>query len=230
MSNIVNLPPTGRENLQKIMQRAVWMIDFTNRHSTQNYDPLVLALRQSSLTPAGPALVLAEAVWDLETHLRHPKNTHLATQEEQSYAHLMTHADIEKAQHYPVWYAMEAFLKLRKPLVQEDTLPLYSHTERNEAVAKAFFQLDYVATHLRHDYANHIICCLLALDPIQVEHGICLLADAIWQLEKARKNPTEWRQSYFQAQTNLWHHYHRHPWLQETPMKQAMNTFSMQCL
>jgi hypothetical protein len=217
------------ERQQQMMKAARWMVDFQNHYGQNNDNRIVFHLKKSSALAAGPALRLANAVWDLEYRLRFPKRKKLIVQEEDSFAHLRSaHKDVEKAKRYHVWQAIELFVDIRMQAIPEQPLAVLQPPRfeaRDDTLKKALFCLDYWASPSNAaPYVRQTLVDFVTLPPHMAPHMLAV-AKAMWELESWRSNSRESERfkRFLKAYNQMLNHIYKNQWLWETKVGDAAN-------
>lgn len=229
-------PSQPSEKQQKQMQRARWMVAFCHNYGLPCW-PIVRHLENSSMVASGPALRLAQAVWNLHALQRFPHSKPLQIAERQSAGHLhAAHNPRDKAQ-YHVWQGILAFQQLRRQHVPttEEEPPLLKQdlSEADWRLPDSFFRLQKRWEETGKPYLEHLICQALTINSTspQVAEAFRLFSETVWRLEKWRSlgcPPCSLeRQHYLQAQKAWLRYAHSHPWLLEEaffgPLQQTLD-------
>lgn len=151
-----------------LMKGARWLVEFRQRHSSQNYADILFHLRKSQNRAGGPALRLAQAVWNYDYRVLFPNDGPLKVAEENSFAHLMLrHRSMAKSRNYHVWKAIEMFAAQRKARFGEALLAVVTEpplAERNP-VQHAFYHLVKAMHGMPGRKPNHLVHLLATTNP-----------------------------------------------------------------
>lgn len=118
------VPTTKTVSHPQYMLVARWMVNYCNRNASGRYDTIATHLRRSQVKAGGPALRLAQAVWDFHYRTLYPEDPKRIVEEQNSFAHLRDHHMVNLKKQYHVWQAMHDFAKLREYHYEDSVLNL----------------------------------------------------------------------------------------------------------
>ncbi len=105
------------------MNIARWMVNYINRFASGNYDEIATLLHRSQSRAGGPALRLAQALWNFHYRVMYPQDHKWEIEEENTFAHLANRHMKESKSHYRVFRAMEIFKDMRLRTFPDFLLP-----------------------------------------------------------------------------------------------------------
>lgn len=174
-----------------LMKGARWLVEFRQQHSRQNYADILFHLRKSQERAGGPALRLAQAVWNYDYRVLFPKDMPLRVVEENSFAHLMQqHRSIAKSHRYHVWDAIEVFAAQRKATFGEAILPVVEEPPLGEEnpLQHAFYRLMQDASRLRGSSISRVVHLLATTNP-----SAPVIAEILVKAIQAAASYARWR-------------------------------------
>jgi hypothetical protein len=201
-------------------------MSFACRYWPNGYGLVKFHVDASKTKASGPALRLADCVWDTELAYRHPKSRRLRLVEENGTAHLLAeHRSLSKARRYHIWHGIEEWLPIRQRLI--GSLPLMALemdplAERKRDYEEALFRLDDRQVKSGKAYLKDVITECLKLAPTDANiEALALFSQVIWWLEYWRKQGCHahdpLKKHFLEAQTALKSFEYRHQWLTDTP-------------
>lgn len=214
-------PPSDMALRRQYMEQARFMTLFWSYRSAHDYHAITSRIFNSQDIAGGPALRLANAIWDFEYALKFPRSKVFRLREEASFSRLVEeHRNTPAARRYHVWNAMEMFIPMREqalgtaPLsvLQKEDLCLL---ERQDLV-RAFWLLHEVQDK---EYVAQVIKLLLTIDPRDIEtvRRIKIIARAIHAFEQ-RKD--DWKHRLSAMKSLL-----RQQWVRQSHIGDAISIF-----
>ena len=176
-----------------LINEARWMVQFRQHHTPKPaYDEIIFHLNKSGAQMGGPAFRLALAVWNYDYRVLFPRNKHIVTEEENTFAYLCAnHRSLKKSRVYgKVWSGMEAFVELRQhtfgsPILAVTTEPKLEISQF--PLQNTLHRLDAAAHTVRNAQLNAIVHNLALANPASdirptiMEAAECAMAYAAWR-------------------------------------------------
>lgn len=216
---------------ESIMRRARWILGFVSRsHSNVlPYRRIYHEVQNSQLKAAGPAEVLALAVWYFSWRKKFPTQNELVERDEYCADRLNRHMSHNKAQRYRVWKAIEIFCTHRQSVFESTPrfAQFFARRSFDRIAEKAFFKLDCVAQryHYHSSTVTAIFDNMLGIDPILHNMLLEALGDAVWIRYKFSCSQATAAES-IKANNTVWKIRNEHPWMGKNKhISHALNAF-----